>query len=67
MFPKFSKELPRGSNQLAVAACVLLNFGLILRIVAEPLQACHPVRTLGWLFVLSAVAQWLVAHHQGEL
>jgi hypothetical protein len=26
-----------------VAACVLLNFGLILRIVAEPLQACHPV------------------------
>ena len=25
MFPKFSKERPRGSNQLAVAACVLLN------------------------------------------
>jgi hypothetical protein len=30
MFPKFSKARPRGSNQLAVAACVLLNLGVIL-------------------------------------
>ena len=59
MFPKFSKERPRGSNQLAVAACVLLNLGLILRIVAEPLQARRPAATLGWLLVVSAVAQWL--------
>jgi hypothetical protein len=58
MFPKFSKERPRGSNQLAIAACVLLNLGLILRVVAEPLQARHPAPTLAWLLVLSAVAQW---------
>jgi len=52
MFPKFSKEQPRGMNGLAVATFTLLHAGLLLRIVAEPLQA-------GGLLVLSAVSQWL--------
>jgi len=52
MFPKFSKEQPRGMNGLAVATFTLLHAGLVLRIVAEPLQA-------GGLLVLSAVSQWL--------
>ena len=52
MFPKFSKEQPRGMSGLAVATFTLLHAGLLLRIVAEPLQA-------GGLLVLSAVSQWL--------
>ena len=52
MFPKFSKEQPRGADGLAVATFALFQAGLLLRIVAEPLQA-------GGLLVLSAVSQWL--------
>jgi hypothetical protein len=52
MFPKFSKEQPRGMNGLAVATFALFHAGLVLRILAEPLQA-------GGLLVLSAVSQWL--------
>jgi hypothetical protein len=52
MFPKFSKEQPRGVDGVAVATFALLHAGLLLRIVAEPLQA-------GGLLVLSAVSQWL--------
>jgi hypothetical protein len=52
MFPKFSKEQPRGMDGLAVATFFLLHAGLLLRIVAEPLQA-------GGLLILSAVSQWL--------
>jgi hypothetical protein len=59
MFPRFSKERPRGSDQLAVAACVLLNLGLALRAVVEPVQARHPDLRLGALLVASAAAQWL--------
>lgn len=52
MFPKFSKEQPRGVDGLAVATFALLHVGLLLRIVAEPLQ-------VEGLLVLSAVSQWL--------
>jgi hypothetical protein len=54
MFPKFSTEQPRGANSLAVASFVLLNVGLVLRVVAEPMD-------IGWLLVTSAVLQWLGA------
>jgi len=59
MFPRFSKERPRGSDQLAVAGFALLNLGLLLRVVVEPLQTHHPATGLGWLLLVSAVAQWL--------
>ncbi len=59
MFPKYSKERPRGSEQLALATFVLLNAGLLLRGVAEPLRALRPEATWGWLLALSAVLQWL--------
>lgn len=52
MFPKLSKEQPRGTNWLAVATFVLFQGGLLLRIVAEPLG-------VGLLLVVSAVSQWL--------
>ena len=52
MFPKFSKEQPRGVDGLAIATFALLHVGLLLRVVAEPPQA-------GGLLVLSAASQWL--------
>lgn len=57
MLPKQSKELPRGREGLAWTAYVLLNFGLIMRAIGEPLVAIHPDWPLGWLLALSAVAQ----------
>jgi cbb3-type cytochrome oxidase subunit 1 len=59
MFPKYSKEKPRGSQELAWATYGLLNVGLILRAVGEPLQALRPEAGFGWLLALSAVLQWL--------
>ncbi len=39
MFPPFSREQPRGDERLGWATYALLNSGLLLRVVAEPLHA----------------------------
>ena len=57
MFPKFSREQPRGSERLGWATFALLNGGLLLRVVGEPLAATQA--GAGWLIALSAVLQWL--------
>jgi hypothetical protein len=36
-----------------------LNSGLLLRVVAEPLQTLRSTRLLGWLLVAAALLQWL--------
>lgn len=63
MFPKFSKEQPRGHERLAWATFILLNAGLLLRVVGEPLVALRPDAGAGWLLLVSAllqvVAGWL--------
>jgi len=59
MFPKYSREKPRGSERLAWAAYVLLNVGLILRVIGEPMQAAHPEAAWRWLLAVSAGMQWL--------
>ncbi len=59
MFPKFSPETPRGNNAVAIATFVLLNVGLLLRVVVEPARAWRPDLMPGWLLVVAAVAQWL--------
>jgi len=59
MFPKFSPELPRGDNAIAVATFVLLNAGLLLRIIVEPLRAWHPNVAPGWLLAVAGLAQTL--------
>lgn len=59
MFPKWTKEKPRGHDSLAWATYWLLNVGLLLRVGAEPLQAVNPQPVWGWLVVLAAVLQWL--------
>ena len=57
MFPRFSREQPRGSQGLAWSVYFLLNSGLLLRVVVEPLQSRFP--TLGRWLVVAALLQWL--------
>ena len=59
MFPKYAPETPRGNNAVAVATFVLLNLGLLLRVVIEPLRAWRPDLLPGWPLVVAAAAQWL--------
>lgn len=59
MFPKHSSERPHGSEGLAWATYGLLNIGLFMRIVGEPLSALSPHAAWGWLLAASAITQWL--------
>ncbi len=59
MFPKYSRERPRGSERLALAVYLLLNAGLLLRVAGEPARAVDPAPLWGWLLVASALLQWL--------
>jgi hypothetical protein len=59
MFPKFSMQKPRGDERLLWAGYGLLNFGLLLRLVGEPMQSVTPSTFWGWLLVGSATIQWL--------
>ncbi len=59
MFPKFSRDQPRGSERLGWATFALLNIGLLLRAVGEPLAAIQSQAGASWLIALSAVLQWL--------
>jgi hypothetical protein len=59
MFPKYSKEEPRGSDRLAIASYALLNLGLLLRAFGEPAHMLHPAAGVGWTLALSAALQWL--------
>ncbi len=58
MFPKFSLDQPRGNEGLAWAAYILLNLGLLLRLVGEPMNDLHPETVWGVFLVFSAVLQW---------
>lgn len=59
MFPKVTKETPRGSEALAWITYALMNSGLLLRTVAEPANAVQTWVGWGWLVALSALLQWL--------
>lgn len=59
MFPKFSREKPRGYDELGWAAYVFMNAGLVLRIFAEP--SVVPGTLAGWTLIVSSVLQWLGA------
>jgi hypothetical protein len=59
MFPRHSLDLPRGDPFPAVATFVLINAGLVLRVIAEPWQAMRPSGAAAALLVASATAQWL--------
>lgn len=59
MFPKHSLERPRGSERLAWAVFWLLNGGLLLRLLAEPMHALQPAPGWGYLLAISALSQWV--------
>ena len=58
MFPKYTREKPHGSEGLWQATFWLLNTGLLLRVVAEPMQTISGQPGWGWLVALSALLQW---------
>ena len=59
MFPKFSNEKPRRSESLGWWTYVLLNLGLLLRVIAEPIQTIQPNLFWGWMLVVAALIQFL--------
>lgn len=59
MFPRFTREQPRGYDLLAWTSFATLNVGLILRTIGEPLLAAQPEGGWGWLLMSSAGLQWL--------
>ncbi len=59
MFPRYTREYPRGNEQVGWASFWCLNVGLLLRVVGEPLQTVSPSTITGIMLVVSAVLQWL--------
>ncbi len=59
MFPKYSTAKPRGHEWLGWATFTLLNAGLVLRIIFEPMQSSAATSFAGWMLVISAILQWL--------
>jgi hypothetical protein len=59
MFPKYSSAKLRGHAWLGWATFLLLNAGLILRILFEPLHSRTPSPLSGWMLVVAALLQWL--------
>lgn len=55
MFPKFSKENPRGNERLGWFVLCSLNLGLILRGVGEPLITLYPETGFKWILPLAAL------------
>ena len=55
MFPKLSKEKPRGSEKLGWAVLILLNVGLVLRAIGEPAMMIAPSAGFGWTLALSSM------------
>jgi len=61
MFPIINRVRPRGNEQLGWVVYLLLNGGLLLRVLAEPLLSTHPEAGFGWVLVISALMQWFAA------
>lgn len=60
LFPKADPARPF-EERFGWATLILLNSGLLLRAVAEPLNGLEPGSFWGWLLVTSALLQWLAA------
>lgn len=57
MFPKLSKAQPRGSQFTGWCVYVLLNIGLILRAIGEPMITLQPGDAANRMLAISAVLQ----------
>ena len=59
MFPKITKDNPRGDVRFGWIVFWLLNIGLLLRVASEPLITLDPAAPAGWALIASAVCQLL--------
>jgi len=57
MFPKRSKEKPRGNVVMGWSAFFCLNIGLLFRGFGEPLSVMYSQSIWAWVLVLSAILQ----------
>lgn len=55
MFPKYSKDKPRGNERLGWAVLVLLNLGLVLRAIGEPVMVLAPHAGVGWMLAIASL------------
>lgn len=55
MFPKLTKETPRGSERLGWAVLILLNLGLVMRAIGEPAVMIAPQAGLGWTLIIASL------------
>ena len=55
MFPKYSKEKPRGSEWLGWLVLILLNVGLVFRSIGEPSVVLFPQAGLGWTLAIASL------------
>ncbi len=61
MFPRHTRENPRGSDSLGWIVFIALNLGLLLRIIGEPWQMMESVFLPKTLLAVSAFLQVLAA------
>lgn len=54
MFPKQSKEKPRGSEWLGWTVFILLNVGMVFRAIGEPMVVLAPQAGLGWTLAMAS-------------
>lgn len=59
MFPKHSNEKPRRSESLGWWTYALVNVGLVLRSIAEPIHSTQSNAISGWMLIVSAIIQFL--------
>lgn len=61
LFPKYTLEQPHHSEKLGWTSYALLNLGLLLRVVSEPVHAVvdQPGSIWAYLLTLAAILQWL--------
>lgn len=55
MFPKYSKEAPRGNEKLGWWVFILLNVGLCLRAIGEPAMLMMPHAAWGWMLAIASL------------
>lgn len=55
MFPRQSKENPRGSERVGWAVLIMLNIGLFLRSIGEPAVVLLPDAKLGWTLAAASI------------
>lgn len=55
MFPKESKEKPRGREWLGWLVFIMLNLGMLFRTIGEPAVILMPDANLGWTLVIASV------------